>query len=92
MNIQPWTPELLPPYWLPPESDAHKAILVCPNGHYERIKFHTIDADGNVSPSVVCQGKDCNFHETIVLTNWNRKDGFLFNLRKKNDTRNRQAI
>lgn len=35
---------------------------------------HTISANGEVKPSVVCPKKDCNFHEYIILEDWKPSD------------------
>lgn len=61
----------------------HKAMLYCPNCHKPMsITNHSIDADGNVSPSVVCPnnlglaqgiekfGEKCQFHEFVRLDGW----------------------
>jgi len=50
-------------------------IVTCPNGHemgvightYTR---HTIDAEGNVSPSVLCPAADCDFSQLCKLLDY----------------------
>ncbi|SDO47683.1 hypothetical protein SAMN05444050_4230 [Afipia sp. GAS231] len=34
------------------------------------LRRHSIDLNGNVSPSVVCPAPGCNFHEFIRLDDW----------------------
>lgn len=42
--------------------------LYCPDcGKAGDLGEHEIDADGKVTPSVVCPNEDCNFHEYIIL-------------------------
>ena len=31
---------------------------------------HTMDAEGNVSPSVVCPFDPCDFHQFVTLVGW----------------------
>lgn len=31
---------------------------------------HTIDSDGNVSPSVVCPFDGCEWHQSVTLVGW----------------------
>ena len=31
---------------------------------------HTMDADGNVSPSIVCPWKPCEWHQMVTLVGW----------------------
>jgi len=59
--------------WEPLQSgDQRKASIVCPEcGRMRLIISHTINADGTVSPSVVCGMSDCSFHEFIKLEEWN---------------------
>lgn len=46
------------------------ALIACPQcGTRMLLNPHPVDANGNVSPSVVCR-KPCDFHEYIVLTEW----------------------
>jgi hypothetical protein len=52
------------------------AYVKCPNGHLAGIESHTIDDDGCVDPSVVCDGDGvtagpkCGWHEFITLEGW----------------------
>lgn len=65
-----------PPYvprepltWGPVDSsDFYKAFVVCANGHVSGLPDHDIDAEGNVSPSILCKtlmgpdrAKDSNY-------------------------------
>ena len=56
--------------------DAKKiatASIACPEcGKVCSLTNHKIDADGKVSPSVVCPGDGCSFHEHIILDGWKR--------------------
>jgi hypothetical protein len=52
--------EVNPPYvprepltWGP--DDGYKAFVVCVNGHPAGLPDHDIDANGNVSPSILCR-------------------------------------
>lgn len=61
------------PSWQRYEPDAPSAIVICPNGHNCAIGIfgitrHTIAADGEVNPSVVCP--ECDFHEFVRLDGW----------------------
>ncbi|OWK24733.1 hypothetical protein AJ87_18460 [Rhizobium yanglingense] len=39
-------------------------------GHQLTLKGHSISAEGQVQPSVVCRHLGCDFHEFVVLDNW----------------------
>ena len=56
-------------------NDGLTAWLKCPNGHTTSVDNHTIDANGKVSPSVVCPGwpgiESCDWHVFIHLVGWN---------------------
>jgi len=46
------------------------AIVSCPGcGQSTSISQHTIDADGKVTPSLVCPF-GCGFHDFVTLENW----------------------
>lgn len=58
-------------WWFNMLSDGRKQVVTrCINGHVGSLVTHTIADDGRVWPSVVCQHKDCNFHEFIRLMDW----------------------
>lgn len=42
----------------------------CANGHYGALTDHEVARDGTVSPSVECPEKECTFHETVRLEDW----------------------
>lgn len=46
------------------QSDKDLALCTCEYGHTCRLasNVHTVDADGNVTPSYVCPVKGCTFH------------------------------
>lgn len=45
--------------------------MTCPRCHRTaRLSAHTVDADGKVSPSVVCPTPNCGFHEWVQLECW----------------------
>jgi len=44
------------------------AFIVCPDcGTRLHMNPHIVAANGTVSPSVVCHGDGCNFHDYVVL-------------------------
>jgi hypothetical protein len=46
------------------------AVFNCPGcGITAYLEEHSVDSDGNVTPSVVCPGV-CGFHEFIHLKGW----------------------
>lgn len=54
---------------------AHQqVVLQCPKGHRATISRgehgHQIADDGTVTPSVVCPGVGCDFHEHVKLDGW----------------------
>jgi len=44
--------------------------MACSSGHVLTLRRHSIDLDGNVSPSVVCPTSGCGFHEFVRLDDW----------------------
>lgn len=57
--------------------DAHGPLnnlflITCPSGHTRRAitTTHSVDHDGNVSPSYVCTEPGCGFHDKIRLVGW----------------------
>lgn len=58
--------------WFPTRlADGQRsAMLVCPTcGQPASLSNHVIEADGSVTPSVVCP-YECPFHEFIQLADW----------------------
>lgn len=55
----------------PSTARVFKASMTCPNGHTLTLRNHSISQEGNVSPSVVCPGTGCGFHEWVRLDGWN---------------------
>jgi hypothetical protein len=53
-------------------------ILICARGHravlrtatVQQVEAHEIADDGTVTPSVQCFEPGCDFHENIVLEDW----------------------
>jgi len=73
-NDEP-TPAL---HWAPchPATVARfKATVVCDRGHALTLRQHAIDAQGVVSPSVVCPAPGCDFHRFVQLDQW--ANGFI---------------
>lgn len=63
-----WKPTRLP-------NGSAGAIFKCPNGHIGTLvdhepDSHSIDAEGVVSPSVVCPEDGCGFHDHVRLVGW----------------------
>lgn len=58
--------------WVPVTLDSKRtARFACPFcGFVAVLGSHTIDSDGIVSPSVVCDVDGCKFHEFIKLGGW----------------------
>ena len=59
-----------PLYWKacdPSTVMRFKAVLTCPRGHCLTLRVHTIEASGIVWPSVVCQFRECEFHDFVRL-------------------------
>ncbi|MBB6305593.1 hypothetical protein [Rhizobium leucaenae] len=54
----------------PSTEHIFKAEVTCPRGHRLTLKGHSISAEGQVQPSVVCRHSGCDFHEFVVLDNW----------------------
>jgi hypothetical protein len=61
--------------WLFGPERLQGAAVVCPSGHAFSIgggrpfgSVHSIDAQGNVQPSVVCP--DCDWHVMVRLQGW----------------------
>lgn len=46
------------------------AEIVCAKGHSGLMRVHTIAANGEVEPSVVCTVEGCGWHEFITLEGW----------------------
>lgn len=54
-----------------PRTDlAPTAMMACDNRHVASLSDHAIDAAGVVTPSVVCPDSACDFHEYVVLVDW----------------------
>jgi hypothetical protein len=51
-----------------------KASMTCPNGHGLTLGKHSISANGEVSPSVVCPSPHCSFHDHVRLDGWSFGD------------------
>lgn len=68
MRIPRGDPEERRGVWKPANIDGKRtARLSCPAcGKIASLDDHALDANGSVSPSVVC-GEDCGFHEYIIL-------------------------
>lgn len=47
-----------------------KAELTCSAGHGISLKTHSVAANGDVNPSVVCLTPGCQFHEYVRLAGW----------------------
>jgi hypothetical protein len=47
-----------------------KAELTCLASHSISLKNHTVAANGEVNPSVVCLSPGCQFHEFVKLEGW----------------------
>ena len=47
-----------------------KAEVTCSHGHGVVLRDHTVEADGQVIPSVVCKEPGCDFHEMVCLVGW----------------------
>lgn len=66
--------ERLPPlHWKechPATRVRFKATMSCHNGHEFVLRGHAVNADGLVSPSVVCPVEGCTFHEYVTLNEW----------------------
>ena len=52
-----------------------KAQMTCARGHAIVLSGHTISAQGEVRPSVVCRTPGCDFHDWVRLKDWT--DGVL---------------
>ena len=61
-------------WWIPVEtSRGNSAITACPNGHTGTIGKHTIEPNGDVNPSYVCNGwpgSPCTYHAWVRLRGW----------------------
>ncbi len=70
-RVKFWEGEPTPRTWRITIRDGKfTAKIVCPDCKTAATldpKDHTIQADGSVTPSVVC---DCGYHETITLADW----------------------
>ena len=51
-----------------------KAVLRCPDCRHRQFlgEKHTVSANGDVNPSVVCPYDDCSWHVHITLLDWPR--------------------
>lgn len=50
---------------------GHSAIIVCPEcGKDGSLLSHDINADGHISPSLVCPHNPCAFHDFGQLEGW----------------------
>lgn len=66
------------PFWylVGDDPDWRYVTVSCPNGHLSTLRHlsrgtgHEIDAQGVVSPSVVCPHDGCDFHEFVQLEGW----------------------
>jgi hypothetical protein len=47
-----------------------KAEMTCSQGHSLVLKGHSVGADGQVAPSVVCRADGCTFHDFVRLEGW----------------------
>lgn len=59
--------------WKPIKKDGRKSALVtCPKCGkcFSLNEMHLVDADGTVSPSIICPNGDCNFHGFCKLLDW----------------------
>ncbi len=85
MIIIPYDKELRPGTWAggrkfrvpgPLGEGQRTALFCCPNGHIGTLSDHDIAADGIVSPSVVCPGREngCAFHDWIKLEGWDPEE------------------
>lgn len=54
----------------PQTAQKFKAHMTCDAGHPIVLKNHTIFANGNVHPSVICRTPGCQFHDFVVLREW----------------------
>lgn len=69
--LYPKDEELKPGTWNRWKVPSGHSILFCDtNGHIGSLDDHQIKADGTVDPSVWCPDPNCNFHEWIILQNW----------------------
>jgi hypothetical protein len=58
------------------KSDELKAIVWCPNCDGRiGIRTHEISPDGEVSPTLVCPHKGCNFREEVQLREYRKLSG-----------------
>ena len=58
-------------FWKPAkDGDKASATIACPKCGAVGWLDHEIDADGNVSPSVECMERLCDFHAMIRLEGW----------------------
>lgn len=69
-----WQPSSWRPWLFGPQAERGAAV-VCPSGHGMSIgggqrfgSSHGIDAEGRVSPSVVCHS--CGWHVSVRLAGW----------------------
>jgi hypothetical protein len=64
--------------WKIIQSESYKAHIICPKcGLKANLSNHTINEAGEVNPSLVCPNDNCDFHEWVILENWNKERGEL---------------
>lgn len=69
----PFDPDYKPGTWkgLKLAEGGRSASFTCPECHQlASLTDHTIEADGRVTPSVVCPTDGCTFHQFIQLEGW----------------------
>lgn len=60
---------------VPDNPSRRTAIVSCPGcGQSASLSDHTIGANGDVEPSLVCPAKGCSFHEHVTLVGWRREN------------------
>ena len=56
----------------PPKPIRSSAMVNCRDcGKTASLSDHTIAANGEVTPSLVCPTDGCSFHEFVTLVGWN---------------------
>ncbi len=51
-------------------AQGHNVIVFCPSCDLRLGCTHTIDVQGNLSPSLVCTHDGCSFHEFVQLAGY----------------------
>lgn len=62
-----------PMHWKPSHPSTirrFKAEVTCARGHAIALRDHSVEADGRVVPSIVCNAPGCDFHEIVRLEGW----------------------